>query len=72
MHKIAELILIQDHHSTANEADSLVQLTHIFCLHLRSIANLFGAKLNTYETTEETSSLITSIFLEVKLNVWIL
>lgn len=25
MHKLAELLLIKDHHSTADEADSLVQ-----------------------------------------------
>ncbi|KAL5284773.1 FAM114A2 family protein [Megaselia abdita] len=65
MHKIAELLLIIEHHSTANEADSLVQLTQVFCLHLHGVANKFGGKLNAFEKTEDTSSLITSIFVEV-------
>lgn len=65
MHKIAELLLIIEHHSTANEADSLVQLTQAFCRHLHGVANKFGGKLNSFEKTEDTSSLITSIFVEV-------
>lgn len=65
MHKIAELLLIIEHHSTANEADSLVQLTQAFCRHLHGVANKFGSRLNAFEKTEETSSLITSIFVEV-------
>lgn len=65
MHKIAELLIIKEHHSTANEADSLVQMTTIFCYHLHGIANKFCRKLNTLEQNEELSSLITNLFLEV-------
>lgn len=62
MHKIAELLLIIEHHSTANEADSLVQLTQAFCRHLHGVANKFGGRLNKFGGS---SSLITSIFVEV-------
>uniref|UniRef100_A0A1L8DDB4 Protein FAM114A2 n=1 Tax=Nyssomyia neivai TaxID=330878 RepID=A0A1L8DDB4_9DIPT len=71
MHKLAELLLVLDHHSTANEADSLVQLTVIFCWHLNGIAARFGALLsgpgvcaNTEDDTDDPNTLITSIFLE--------
>lgn len=40
MHKLAEILLILDHHSTANEADALVQLTTVFCWHLSGVAAL--------------------------------
>ncbi|XP_055716962.1 protein FAM114A2 [Phlebotomus papatasi] len=71
MHKLAELILVLDHHSTANEADSLVQLTTIFCWHLNGIAARFGdllsgpgVSVNPDEEADDPNSLITSIFLE--------
>jgi len=65
MHKIAELLIIHEPHSTANEADSLVQITNIFSRHLKGIANKFCGKLNTFEQTEEVNASITNIFLEV-------
>ncbi|XP_059612259.1 protein FAM114A2 [Phlebotomus argentipes] len=71
MHKLAELLLVMDHHSTANEADSLVQLTTIFCWHLNGISARFGALLsgpgvshNAEEEADDPNTLITSIFLE--------
>ncbi|GAB0097429.1 protein FAM114A2 [Sergentomyia squamirostris] len=71
MHKLAELLLVLDHHSTANEADSLVQLTTIFCWHLNGISSTFGSILsgpgvttNPDDDPDDPNSLITSIFLE--------
>ncbi|XP_055679213.1 protein FAM114A2 [Lutzomyia longipalpis] len=71
MHKLAELLLVLDHHSTANEADSLVQLTVIFCWHLNGIAGKFGTllsgpgvRVDSAEEADDPNALITSIFLE--------
>ncbi|XP_055382841.1 protein FAM114A2 [Condylostylus longicornis] len=65
MHKIAELLIIKESHTTVSEADSLVQITTIFSRHLRGIANKFCGKLNTFEQTEEVKTSITNIFVEV-------
>lgn len=76
MHKLAEILLILDHHSTANEADALVQLTGVFCWHLSGIAARFSAELSKLKDSEQgggrrgppgedsDSALITNIFLE--------
>lgn len=73
MHKLAEILLILDHHSTANEADALVQLTTVFCWHLGGVAARFSAELSKLKdasqcqrSTGEDSdnALITNIFLE--------
>ncbi|XP_058450718.1 protein FAM114A2 [Malaya genurostris] len=73
MHKLAEILLILEHHSTANEADALVQLTTVFCWHLSGVAARFSAELsnrknesNSRRSSGEDSdnSLITNIFLE--------
>lgn len=69
MHKMAELLLIQEQHSTVNEADSLVQLTTVLCWHLGGIAARFGSvlsddKLFVLTDDEDVGGLITSIFLE--------
>uniref|UniRef100_A0A0K8TRS9 Protein FAM114A2 n=1 Tax=Tabanus bromius TaxID=304241 RepID=A0A0K8TRS9_TABBR len=64
MHKLAELLLVKEHHSTANEADSIVQLTTTFCWHINGVSNCFARKLNTFDTSEEISSMITNLFVE--------
>ncbi|XP_065073491.1 protein FAM114A2 [Ochlerotatus camptorhynchus] len=73
MHKLAEILLILDHHSTANEADALVQLTTVFCWHLSGVAARFSGELSKLKgdnqmrrSTGEDSdnALITNIFLE--------
>lgn len=77
MHKLAEILLILEHHSTANEADALVQLTTVFCWHLSGVAARFSAELSKLKddhqvrrpTGEDSdNSLITNIFLEVSVN----
>lgn len=69
MHKLGELLLIQEQHSTVNEADSLVQLTTTLCWHLGGIAARFGSMLSDEKNfvitdDEDVNGLITSIFLE--------
>lgn len=74
MHKLAEILLILEHHSTANEADALVQLTTVFCWHLSGVAARFSAELSKLKADQQTrrsagedsdNALITNIFLEV-------
>ncbi|XP_055312220.1 protein FAM114A2 [Sitodiplosis mosellana] len=66
-HKLAELLLIKDHHSTVNESDCLLQLTNTFCWHLSGIATLYSDKLTNITPSDpeiQSNSLITNIFLE--------
>lgn len=68
-HKTAELILIKEHRSTVNEADSLVQLTKMLSYRIGCIANLYCNRLHEFkeETIKsEINSSITTISLEVK------
>ncbi|XP_055605361.1 protein FAM114A2 [Uranotaenia lowii] len=73
MHKLAEILLILDHHSTANEADALVQLTTVFCWHLSGVAARFSGQLSKSNQNDHNrrsggedsdNALITNIFLE--------
>lgn len=69
MHKLAEILLILEHHSTANEADALVQLTTVFCWHLSGVAARFSAELSKADhqirrSEDSDNALITNIFLE--------
>ncbi|XP_050068934.1 protein FAM114A2 [Anopheles maculipalpis] len=67
MHKLAEILLISDHHSTATEADVLVQLTSVFCWHLSGVATRFCSELTKMKDEsgdDSDSALITNIFLE--------
>lgn len=69
MHKLAEILLILDRHSTANEADALVQLTGVFCWHLSGLAARFSAELSKSNGESKRgedcdNALITNIFLE--------
>ncbi|XP_053658911.1 protein FAM114A2 [Anopheles marshallii] len=67
MHKLAEILLISEHHSTATEADVLVQLTTVFCWHLSGVATRFCSALTKMKDEsghDNDSALITNIFLE--------
>uniref|UniRef100_A0A182JC86 Protein FAM114A2 n=1 Tax=Anopheles atroparvus TaxID=41427 RepID=A0A182JC86_ANOAO len=67
MHKLAEILLISEHHSTATEADVVVQLTTVFCWHLSGVATRFCSeltKLKDESGDESDNALITNIFLE--------
>ncbi|XP_052899937.1 protein FAM114A2 [Anopheles moucheti] len=67
MHKLAEILLISEHHSTATEADVLVQLTTVFCWHLSGVATRFCSELTKMKDEsgdDNDSALITNIFLE--------
>uniref|UniRef100_A0A182PTB8 Protein FAM114A2 n=1 Tax=Anopheles epiroticus TaxID=199890 RepID=A0A182PTB8_9DIPT len=67
MHKLAEVLLISEHHSTATEADVVVQLTSVFCWHLSGVATRFCSELTKMKDEsgdESDSALITNIFLE--------
>ncbi|XP_004535596.1 protein FAM114A2 [Ceratitis capitata] len=50
LHKIGELLLVKDHHSTANEVDSIVQLCKQFNTHLNGLTNRFAATLTSYKS----------------------
>ncbi|XP_061389223.1 protein FAM114A2-like [Musca vetustissima] len=69
LHKIAELLLIQEHHSTANEVDGVVQLCRQFNIHLQVVANRFASHLSNRESPqeqqEEAKTNITTIFTEM-------
>nr|CAI5862325.1 unnamed protein product [Callosobruchus analis] len=67
-HKTGELLLIKDHHSTADEADSLVQLTTTLTSLIGIVAGKFSDKLNlkAFEknSKENINDLITNVFFE--------
>ncbi|KAK9738317.1 Protein of unknown function (DUF719) [Popillia japonica] len=67
-HRAGELLLIKDHRSTADEADSLVQLTTTLIMLIGIVAARFSEKLNLIIAEsvekEEINSLITNVFLE--------
>ncbi|XP_313762.6 protein FAM114A2 [Anopheles gambiae] len=67
MHKLAEILLISEHHSTATEADVVVQLTTVFGWHLSGVATRFCSELTKMKDEsgdDSDSALITNIFLE--------
>ncbi|XP_017847584.1 protein NOXP20 [Drosophila busckii] len=57
LHKIAELLLVKPHHSTANEVDSIVQLCKQFNGHLQGLtqryANILSGKTAAEDATEQ-------------------
>ncbi|EFA01640.1 protein FAM114A2 [Tribolium castaneum] len=67
-HKAGELLLVKEHRSTADEADSLVQLTTTLTSLIGVVAAKFSDKLNTKSSSsknkEEINSLITNVFFE--------
>ncbi|XP_023300901.2 protein FAM114A2 [Lucilia cuprina] len=65
LHKIAELLLVKEHHSTANEVDGIVQLCKQFIMHLQSLANRFASKLSQHSEKDEAKSHINTLFAEM-------
>ncbi|GJQ65404.1 hypothetical protein Trydic_g7514 [Trypoxylus dichotomus] len=67
-HKAGELLLIKEHRSTADEADSLVQLTTTLTTLIGVAAARFSEKLNSIVAEgcekEEINGLITNVFFE--------
>ncbi|XP_044254629.1 protein FAM114A2 isoform X2 [Tribolium madens] len=67
-HKAGELLLVKEHRSTADEADSLVQLTTTLTSLIGVVAAKFSDKLNAKNSSsknkEEINSLITNVFFE--------
>ncbi|ERL91240.1 protein FAM114A2 isoform X2 [Dendroctonus ponderosae] len=65
-HKAGELLLVKDHRSTADEADSLVQITTVVKSIIRSQAETFTDRLNSIgnSSKDEINAHITNIFYE--------
>lgn len=53
LHKIAELVLVKPHHSTANEVDSIVQLCKQFNGHLQGLTHRYAAILSSKAKAED-------------------
>ncbi|XP_011179250.2 protein FAM114A2 [Zeugodacus cucurbitae] len=56
LHKIAELLLVKEHHSTANEVDCIVQLCKQFTTHLNGLTNRFASTLTCFKLDTLTES----------------
>lgn len=67
-HKIGELLLIKEHRSTADEADSLVQVTTILTALIGNMATKFSNKLSEKLTDsthkDHINTLITNVYFE--------
>ncbi|KAK5644006.1 hypothetical protein RI129_007851 [Pyrocoelia pectoralis] len=67
-HKIGELLLIKEHRSTADEADSLVQLTMILITLTGNMATKFSNKLSEKLSSsahkDHINTLITNVYFE--------
>ncbi|KAH8310786.1 hypothetical protein KR044_003016 [Drosophila immigrans] len=53
LHKIAELLLVKPHHSTANEVDGIVQLCKQFNGHLQGLTQRYAARLSSKSAEQE-------------------
>lgn len=65
LHKIAELLLVKEHHSTANEVDGIVQLCKQFNMHLQTVANRFAAQFSKHPEQNEVKTHINTLFAEM-------
>ncbi|XP_068156175.1 protein FAM114A2 [Drosophila tropicalis] len=71
LHKIAELLLVKPHHSTANEVDGIVNLCKQFNGHLQGLAHRYAAILtgksgqDNGALTEESKSKVNTFFAEM-------
>ncbi|KAJ0172584.1 hypothetical protein K1T71_011723 [Dendrolimus kikuchii] len=65
-HKAGEMLLVKARRSTADEADSMTQMTVVLTKHISELATLFTEKLNTVasENMNQVNNYITNIFLE--------
>ncbi|XP_034486226.1 protein FAM114A2 [Drosophila innubila] len=55
LHKIAELLLVKPHHSTANEVDGIVQLCKQFNGHLQGLTQRYAAILSSKSSKEDAA-----------------
>lgn len=56
LHKIAELLLVKPHHSTANEVDGIVQLCKQFNGHLQGLTQRYAAILSSKSKAEDADT----------------
>ncbi|CAH2230577.1 protein FAM114A2 [Pararge aegeria] len=65
-HKTAEMLLVKNRRSTADEADALTQLTVVLTKHISDLATQFTEKLTNHasEDKEQINNYITNVFLE--------
>ncbi|XP_075235099.1 protein FAM114A2 [Lycorma delicatula] len=63
-HRMAELLLIKQHHSTADEAESLTQLTGTLCARVSRMATKFTLLLSENDESKKNNAIITTIFME--------
>ncbi|XP_017119246.1 protein FAM114A2 [Drosophila elegans] len=65
LHKIAELLLVKPHHSTANEVDGVVNLCQQFNRHLQGLSHRFAAVLSSKPEPEESKARVSTFFSEM-------
>ncbi|EDV49054.1 protein FAM114A2 [Drosophila erecta] len=65
LHKIAELLLVKPHHSTANEVDGVVNLCQQFNGHLQGLSHRFAAVLSGKSEAEESKARVSTFFSEM-------
>ncbi|XP_016995378.3 protein FAM114A2 [Drosophila takahashii] len=65
LHKIAELLLVKPHHSTANEVDGVVNLCQQFNGHLQGLSHRFAAVLSGKQEPEEAKARVSTFFSEM-------
>ncbi|XP_043653080.1 protein FAM114A2 [Drosophila teissieri] len=65
LHKIAELLLVKPHHSTANEVDGVVNLCQQFHGHLQGLSHRFAAVLSGKSEAEESKVRVSTFFSEM-------
>ncbi|KAH8346937.1 hypothetical protein KR059_003200 [Drosophila kikkawai] len=65
LHKIAELLLVKPHHSTANEVDGVVNLCKQFNGHLQGLTHRYAAILSSKQEPEEAKARVSTFFSEM-------
>ncbi|XP_017083946.2 protein FAM114A2 [Drosophila eugracilis] len=65
LHKIAELLLVKPHHSTANEVDGVVNLCQQFNGHLQGLSHRYAAVLSSKPEPEEAKARVSTFFSEM-------
>ncbi|EDV43532.1 uncharacterized protein Dana_GF18539 [Drosophila ananassae] len=65
LHKIAELLLVKPHHSTANEVDGVVNLCKQFNGHLQGLSHRYAAVLSSKPDKEDAKSKVSTFFAEM-------
>ncbi|KAH8236411.1 hypothetical protein KR026_000858 [Drosophila bipectinata] len=65
LHKIAELLLVKPHHSTANEVDGVVNLCKQFNGHLQGLSHRYAAVLSSKPDKDEAKAKVSTFFAEM-------